>query len=1472
MTRGEVAARVDGAERPASLGHERPWLVEQFMPRSAAHNVPFALRVRGELDADSLRRAVTEVVARHDALRTTFAADGGTPHEVVAPPAGVELPVTDLTSLPEDERDDAAARAAADDAARPFDLARGPLFRAGLVRVSERDHVVTLTTHDLVADPASVEIVAREIGAVYGALVAGDASPLPPLDAGYAALSQWPRERAEAGAHDDDLAYWRNRLAGAPVALDVPADRTRPPIPTDEGGARGIELDAPATARLDAAATRLGTSPEAVLLAAFVALLRRLSGEDDVVVGTRTGGRTDPRFGDVVGPMSNLVALRVDASGDPAFGVLAASVETVLRDALARSHVPFERVVQELDPERDPSRPPLFNVVLSYRDAAPVPSFGELSVERFDVHTGRVVHDLDVAFERRGDVVAGTFAYSRSLLGDDTAARLARHLRTLLDDAVARPDAALSRLSLMDPDERARVLAWGRRRGEAHGRACIHRLFEARAWARPGAVAVTCDGVSLTYRDLDRAANALARRLTELGAGPGARVGVYVERSVDVAVAALGVLKAGAAYVPLDPVHPPDRLRLVVDDAGCDVVVTQRDLAEAAPAEGARAVVLEELDGGRDDPPAVASSPDDVAYVIYTSGSTGTPKGVVVTHANVVRLFAATDEWFGFSERDVWTMFHSFAFDFSVWEMWGALLYGGRLVVVPYWVSRSVSEFYELLRREGVTVLNQTPSAFRQLVSYEESNGAAPDLALRVVVFGGEALGLADLAPWYEHHSDDRPLLVNMYGITETTVHVTYRPLRASDVALAPRSVIGRPIQDLDVYVLDEHMEPVPVGFPGEIYVGGDGVARGYLGRPELTEQRFVADPFCDRPGARLYRSGDRARLLPDGDLEYLGRADDQVKIRGFRIEPGEIQTALAAYPAVRESAVVAREDVPGDKRLVAYVCLRDATAQEDHDATRWQTLFDEAYSTVGGGDPTFDISGWHSSFTGEPISADEMREWVDETVARIAERRPRHVLEIGCGTGLLLFRLAPRSERYVATDFSEAAVDHVRAHLRSVPGMPDDVRVERAEAIDSSPWRGQQFDAVILNSTAQYFPSSAYLLEVLSAVVPCVRPGGFVFVGDVRDARLLDAFHVAVQVARADGAPMAEVLERARTARTNDPELLLEPAFFHALRRDVPGIARVETLLKHGRAATEMNCFRYDAVLWIGDGDTADAPAERVAWGDRRALDDLRSVLAGAAADVVVVEGVPNARVVDAVRAGAALDPGGAEVPPVEPEQGIDPDDARALAEDLGYEIETATGARPDTFDVVARRRGVAGVVDAAPARAVDDRPATAFAREPTPLVTFDTRALRDFLAQRLPEHMVPTSFVVLDAMPLTANGKLDRRALPAPTRAPAERGELEPLEGPVEEIVAELWRDVLVVDEVGALDDFFELGGHSLLATRLVSEIRDRLGVEIDLRKVFETRVLRSVARIVEAALLESVPEEELNELLENTEGHDG
>jgi amino acid adenylation domain-containing protein len=915
---------------PCSFAQQRLWLVDQMDGGSPAYALTGTVRLRGPLRVDALGRALDEEVRRHEALRTTFGMVDGEPVQVIRPAAPVPLPVVEL---PAPAGEAGLHRRLREEAERPFDLRQGPLFRAMLLRLGEEEHVLMLMMHHVVTDGWSMGVLFRELSQLYGAFCNGEPSPLPELSIQYADFAGWQREALRGGALDAQLAFWRGALNGAPALLVLPADRPRPATQSYRGAHEEVSVAPGTTAALHALARREGATLYMVLLAAWQLLLARYAGTDDLVVGTPIAGRTRPELEGLIGFFVNTLALRADLSGDPTFRGLLARVREATLGAYAHQDVPFERLVDELQPERSLSHNPIFQAFFAFANTPDEAlAFPGIEVSPIPVLTATAKFDLALGLGERDGALDGFLEYAVDLFDAATVRRLGEHLGVLLEAVAADPDRRISALPILSAAERLQVVeAWNPDAGLPAPDVCLHELFELQATLAPGRVALVHADERTTYGELNGRANRLARHLRGRGVDAGSRVGICLERGTEMLVAVLGVLKAGAAYVPFDPAYPAERLAYMAEDSGVSVLLTQRVLLDRLPAAGVPLVCLdagpeEEIARESGENLQLRASPDSLAYVIYTSGSTGRPKGAMLTHAAVVRLFSATDTWFCFGADDVWTLFHSFAFDFSVWEIWGALLHGGRLVVVPFLVSRSAEQLRHLLRDEGVTVLNQTPTAFQQLVQADALE-AEPLEALRLVVFAGEALQLEGLRPWLDRYGPERPRLVNMYGITETCVHSTYHQVSGADLQQAGVGTpIGVAIPDLRLHVLDPAAEPVPVGVPGELYVGGPALARGYLGRPGLTAARFVPDPFARVPGERLYRSGDRARRRADGTLEFLGRIDQQVKIRGFRVEPGEVEAALLESPLVRECVVVARDD-GAEKRLVGYVVAEAGAA-----------------------------------------------------------------------------------------------------------------------------------------------------------------------------------------------------------------------------------------------------------------------------------------------------------------------------------------------------------------------------------------------------------------------------------------------------------------------------------------------------------------------------------------------------------------
>ncbi|HKW29806.1 MAG TPA: amino acid adenylation domain-containing protein [Verrucomicrobiae bacterium] len=936
---GETAVRIRQPAGPANLplteAQRELWLASQISDAaSCAYNECRLLQLRGELKENTLTAAIQSLVDRHEALRTTFAPNGDFQRSQLA--FKLDVPLLDWSKLPADVRPSRLTALLRDEARLPFDLVAGPLLRAWLIRMEDQHHVLVLTVHHIVCDGHSLGVLLRELAEIYSAESQGAHSEL-------AAPLQWneyAREQLQENpARAADEAFWVKQFAaGAPV-LELPTDRLRSAAWTFEGARESRLLPSPLAAELKRLGGQRGGTLFTTLLAAYGTLLCRLTAQDEIVVGIPVADRALAGGESLVGHCVNFLPLRLAFDIAETFEANLARVQKAFLEAYEHQHCTFGRLLQKLNLSRDASRMPLVSVTFNTQRLGEELKFAGLETE-LDANPLASTHfDLGFDVTDMGGALRVNCRYNTALFTAETIQRWLGHFQTLLEGIAARPAQKIHDLPLLGEAERRRILVeWNpaaAKPANYAGDKCIHELFEDQAARTPEAAAVTFENQSVTYRELNRRADRLAQQLRAFGVGPEVKVGLCLERSLEMVVGIVAILKAGGAYVPLDPAYPIERLRFMLEDAKIPVLLTQPSLRNNFKSEFSDLKLLCVDDADHTSrfthnrsiprPEFRAPNSDNLAYVIYTSGSTGQPKGVMVTHHNVTRLFAATQPWYQFNARDVWTLFHSVAFDFSVWEIWGALLYGGRLVVVPYLTSRSPEAFVELLARERVTVLNQTPSAFRQLIQAEQGMSPPPELALRYVIFGGEALEMQSLTPWFERHGDQQPRLVNMYGITETTVHVTYRPLTAADVDCG--SVIGAPIPDLELYILDGRRQPAPIGIPGEIYVGGAGVARGYLNRPELTMDRFIPNPFSREPQARLYRTGDLARWLPNGDIEYLGRADQQVKIRGHRIEPGEIESALARYPAVRECVVMVREDSPGEKRLAAYLVANSEIA-----------------------------------------------------------------------------------------------------------------------------------------------------------------------------------------------------------------------------------------------------------------------------------------------------------------------------------------------------------------------------------------------------------------------------------------------------------------------------------------------------------------------------------------------------------------
>ena len=909
-----------------------------YAPDSGIYFQQMICTLMGNLEVAAFEQAWQKIVEKHSIFRTAFIWESlNKPVQVVYKQVKITVENDDWQGLSEQEQQEQLKVFLESDQQHSLQLSQPPLMRLHLIKLDKNTYQFVFSSHHLLLDAWSLPLVFNDLLNFYEAISQGETirsqSPL-----SYRHYIAWLQQQ------DQELAekFWKQKLQGFTAATPLTVEKLLPKTENSNisYGEQQIQLTVSATEALQSFARQNRLTLNNLVQATWGLLLSRYSQESDVVFGVTVSGRPPSLLGveSMVGLFINTLPMRVKVSAET-------KILDLLKDLQAQQieceQYSYSSLADIQGWSNIPRGTSLFESILVFESNTLKTGLksSNKSLELDNIRGfERTNYPLTVVAVPRQQMLV-RISYDTNRFDDGTITRLLGHFQTLLEGIIADPGQRVCQLPLLTKFEKQQLLGdWNNIHENYLQDKCIHQLFEEQVERTPHNVAVVFENNSLTYQQLNTRANQLAHYLQELGVKPDTLVGICVERSLEMIVGILGILKAGGAYVPLDPEYPQERLSFMLEDSQVKVLVTQAKLVESIPEHQAQLICLdtdwEKIAQNITSNPESGVKPDNLTYIIYTSGSTGKPKGVLVNHANVVRLFAATDSWYHFNSQDVWTLFHSYAFDFSVWEMWGALLYGGRLVIVPYLVTRSPELFYELLCQEKVTILNQTPTAFRQLIQAEESlkgdispllkevrgDRSSPtdnDLSLRLIIFGGESLEINSLQPWFDRHGDQLPQLVNMYGITETTVHVTYRPLSMADVN-STASVIGRPLPDLQVYLLDQYLQPVPVGVPGEMYVGGAGVAKGYLNRPELTTERFISSPF--EHSNKLYKTGDLARYWPNGELEYLGRIDNQVKIRGFRIELGEIEALLASHPQIWETVVLVWDDTAGDKRLVAYI------------------------------------------------------------------------------------------------------------------------------------------------------------------------------------------------------------------------------------------------------------------------------------------------------------------------------------------------------------------------------------------------------------------------------------------------------------------------------------------------------------------------------------------------------------------------
>ena len=1395
---------------------------------NCSYNESNVIRFDGALDTAALRAALLDLVVRHPALRSTFSGDGQQQIFHTAP-RELEIAEHDFAALTADARELHWSLVREDEARRPFDLVKGPLLRLQLARLSTDRHELLFTAHHLVCDGWSFGMILMELAQADNARKADRLPMLPPTMsfADYARLEVSNRDSAERAAAES---FWVAKFsAGAPV-LELPTDRPRPQLKTHAGAMEAITLESDRYARLKKASPKLGGTLFATLLGTFATLLHRLTGQEDLVIGVPAAGQTSVGRDELVGHCLNFLPLRLNAAAERPFRSFAAEVKEQVLEAYDYQDYTFGSLLKKLTLPRDTSRLPLVTVMFNIdRSGVDQIAFDGLS---FDVETNPKRHvnfDLFFNLVQTDERMIVECEYNTDLHDAATIRRWLGCFEQLIESTIEDGDATLQALPILPPDESARILGeWNATARDYPASATLPCLVSHVATRVPDKAAVRCGDLVLTYSQLEQRSNAIAARLQTAGVKRGDLVGIHLERSTEMVAGLLAILKCGAAYVPMDPSFPAERLAFMVEDAHMPVILSQTSLHRELPSSLAVVLLTDEIPGEASGYTPVETDAEDIAYVIFTSGSTGRPKGVRIPHRAVVNFLNSMRRDPGLTPDDVLLAVTTLSFDIAGLEIFLPLSTGAETVIATREATIDGNRLAETIEQRGITVLQATPSTWRLLL--EAGWSGKPDFKALV---GGEAVPrdlVNRLAPLCGE-------IWNVYGPTETTIWSTTTRVFAGEGPV----LIGRPIDNTQVYIVNNAMRPQPVGIAGELLIGGDGLAQGYHERPDLTADRFIRTALQE---GRLYRTGDLARWLPDGSIECLGRMDHQVKVRGFRIELGDIETHLASHPAVSQAVAHVHEG-----RLVAYV----RPGSQDHgDGTdlwqdQWDLLYKSAIDQSGGGKlDRLDsvIAGW----AGATDIDDQVVEWIDMTADRLRKYRPRRIFEIGCGTGQILSRFATETECYWAADISEVAIEALKKETH----YPH-VKLFHRPADDFSDIPEHYFDTVVINSVAQYFPDADYLARVLQGAARTLKPGGRIFLGDIQGNSLLAAHHAEILRERApDGTTCRQLREKIAQRLARETELSLDPAWFD--RVDIPGLSHVEIQLRRGRMANETTTYHYDVILHVGEKPQLQLVTKWRQW-ERLNLEQLEAILAEGP-DEVAIAGIPDMRLNSPLGFLRALEhsPEHGPLPfaPGAPGNALSAEALFAVAESNGYQAHVRW-----------RGNGTAGLIDAIFLPLGSEAlPLWPIQSTPSPLANIPHHdkasapgdglpaALRKHLADKLPDYMVPTTFVLLDAFPLTPNGKVDRGALPAPGDPVESSGrELAAPTNETERQLVEIWKQVLGLREIGTGDDIFELGGDSILIFQ-ISTRATRAGLALTPAQVFRHRNIAAIATDLNAA----------------------
>lgn len=1417
---------------PLSFSQQRLWFLEQLFPDSPFNNIPYVVLIKGILDEVVLTKVLNTLVKRHESLRTVFFSENGLPRQKVISDLEIVLEKINLMQLEESDKWARGQSILQEKAAAPFDLTKAPLFQAVLITLSQDCRLFFLCLHHLIADGWSLGIIQTELTKLYNDYTSGLlVSELNPMRIQYLDFSEWQRQQIHTNNYLKQLNYWKDKLKDLPKQLSLPYDYPENPDKNRKGSRYYFHIPQDLVHKLSSFAKNSKATLYVLLMAALKVLLYRYTQENDIAIACPIANRHYWGSQHIVGFFVNTLVIRSVIQEQQSFKSFLDSVKHNLFQAYENQDLPFEHLVKELQPERDMSMSPLFKIGFVFHNTPKnQASLNGLNVEPIPLFNGISLLNLLLSLTEINGALQGFFEYPIALFERKTMAHLTSHYLTLLQSISEDMETAIDQVNLLSDKEKKELAAITTLKKSYEIKGTIPDYFEKVVEDNAEAIALSFEGQHLSYRELNNRANQLAHFLVDKRSiRHGSFVGIYMQPSFDLIIAILAVLKCGATYLPFDTGWPNKRIEEMCKNLPLDLILSQNALQDKLPKGPPQQLVHDclPLDAYPQENLKHVLSITALAYIIHTSGSTGLPKGVQISHHNILRLLMAAQEEFAFQAQEVWTLFHSVAFDFSVWEIFAALLFGGKLVIVPYMLSRSPKDFLKLLIQERVTVLNQTPSAFKPLLKVlcEEKQ----QHTLRYIIFGGEKLDPFMLNPWFSQSPKGQTKLINMYGITETTVHVSFKEID-NDFIKKEKSIIGKPLNDLTVHVLDKKMKPCGFNIIGEMYIEGAGLSCGYYKKAEWTKAAFLPNP--ERPECLLYKTGDLAYYTLDGELVYFKRADQQVKIRGFRIELGEIESLIKKHPQIKDVIIYPREDSEGNKFLVCYYIKqedenKDILAQEKKINQQWTSIFNQIYAqSFSQYEKGCNLAGWNSLYTGLPIPKAEMQSWVDTTIERILLLKPKRVLEIGCGTGLLLFRLYNHCEHYMGVDPSKEAIEGLKSFFKHNQAV--DLQQGSADQINALV--ETKFDFIVINSVVQYFPSLSYLKAVIDKAIQLMPHSGTLFIGDVRNLCLLPVFYKDLEQTLAGGALDEYTLDKVIQARMDEEhELIIDPEFFYQLQKEDPKID-VTVLLKKGIYTNELTRFRYDVIIKVNQqqGIKEDYVAIDFNEGLTKAL--IGQKMRENKNIPLLIHDYPNPR----MKQFSAAE---------------ENDFSWFDQNDYYYEPYWPQSGNISTVDLLFCKKEQ--TIPSLVRRKLAGKSFQSLSNNPTRVSYLASlnNDLRAFVSSQLPEYMVPTFYICLPSFPLTINGKINTQDLPNPGKArPALNNNYVAPKKPLEKQLSGIWTSLLGINQIGIHDNFFDLGGHSLLATQLLFKINETFNIDVPLRVLFEISTIAWLAKSIE------------------------